>query len=54
MNEKLNYLRGKPNIKNELLSIKTHLSDLEQILNTIELETSLLNTKNSETCELNI
>lgn len=51
--EKIRIAENSDNIKVDLLSIKSGLSELENLLNTIELESSLLG-KSSDTYEFNI
>lgn len=43
-NERLQLINPKEDVKSDLLQIKQLLSELENLLNTIELESSLLNT----------
>lgn len=51
--EKIKTVQGKDEAKGDFLTIKNGLGELENLLNTIELESSLLG-RNSESYEFNI
>lgn len=53
-NERLQMIQNKDDIKKDLLQIKSMLGELENLLNTIELENSLLNNKSLDSYEYNI
>lgn len=50
-NERLQMIQNNDDMKNDLLQIKKMLSEMENQLNTIELEASLINTKSKDSYE---
>lgn len=53
-NERLQQIKSKSNIKKDLIQIKTNLTEMENLLNSIELESSLMGNKDLSTNEFNI
>jgi hypothetical protein len=53
-NERLELIKSKGNIKDDLIQIKQYITEMENLLNSIELESSLMGNKDLSTNEFNI
>ena len=50
-NERLQLIQNKSNIKDDLIQIKGYLTEMENMLNSIELDSSLIDSKNPNSHE---
>lgn len=50
-NERLQLIQNKTNIKEDLVQIKGFLTEMENMLNSIELDSSLIDSKNPNSHE---
>lgn len=53
-NERLQLIQNKTNIKEDLVQVKGFLTEMENMLNSIELDSSLIDSKNPNSHEKQI